>query len=70
MTPIPETHLECRDFGHAWAPTSVHRDADANYLQGMSCRRCGTEKVRKFDQGGYLLGSSRYVYAEGYLVAA
>lgn len=63
MTPI---HLNCRAYGHAWAPLDAYR-IRGGFDQRMRCRDCGAIRHRTLDRYGDVLTSS-YSYADGYLV--
>ncbi|AHG23816.1 hypothetical protein CH25_gp70 [Mycobacterium phage EagleEye] len=63
---VSAKHRMCRVFQHAWEYTTVKRDG-ANYLQGLACIRCGTERFMKIDARTGEAGGSKYKYADGYL---
>lgn len=56
----------CRVFGHAWDYTTVKRDG-GEYVQGLVCIRCTTERFIRIDPRSGETNGSRYTYAEGYL---
>lgn len=61
---VPAIYAMCRTWQHAWDYTSVKRDG-GEYIQGMRCTRCGTEKQVKINaKSGYREGGNRYVYPE------
>jgi hypothetical protein len=60
--------VECRDIQHSyrkWATRWLAQERE--YERQLKCLRCGTIRVQRVSERGYLLGSS-YEYAEGYLV--
>jgi len=62
-------HLQCRDFGHSWRPyTARWAEADKCYESVLRCQRCSTLRLRYLSSRGDLV-SSRYDYADGYLIA-
>ncbi|QLF84599.1 hypothetical protein SEA_GAIL_35 [Mycobacterium phage Gail] len=63
---VAAAHRMCRVFMHAWDYTTVKRDGK-NYLQGLVCIRCGTERFMKIDARTGLPGGNVYKYADGYL---
>ena len=66
---MPDTFLQCRDFGHSWRPHTARALAKRKgYEQTLRCARCLTERRRWIDSRGEII-SSGYEYAEGYLVA-
>lgn len=64
---VKKEHRTCRVYGHAWDFTTVKRE-DQNYLQGLRCLRCSTERFVKINTRTGELGGSRYAYPEGYLL--
>lgn len=56
----------CRTWGHAWDYTTVKR-LGGEYLQGLVCLRCATERFVKINTRTGETSGSRYSYAEGYL---
>ena len=64
---IHAEHRMCRVFQHAWEYTTVAREGK-DYLQGLICIRCGTERIIKINARTGELGGARYRYAEGYLI--
>ncbi|QGH79704.1 hypothetical protein SEA_ANON_33 [Gordonia phage Anon] len=64
---VHEEHRMCRVFQHAWEYTTVKQDG-RNYLQGLRCIRCGTEREMKVNSRTGEAGGSRYKYADGYLM--
>lgn len=63
---VAEEYRMCRVFQHAWDYTTVKRSG-GNYLQGLICIRCGTERFVKIDARTGLSSGSRYTYAPNYL---
>ncbi|AHJ86400.1 hypothetical protein 40AC_36 [Mycobacterium phage 40AC] len=63
---VAAQHRMCRVFMHAWDYTTVKRDG-SNYLQGLVCIRCGTERFMKINAKTGLPGGNKYRYADGYL---
>lgn len=59
-------HRMCRVFGHAWDYTTVKRHG-GEYLQGLVCIRCSTERFIRIDPRSGETKGSRYAYADGYL---
>jgi hypothetical protein len=60
------THLQCRDFGHAWAAYTVERlPQRKRFLETLRCSRCRTHRLRVINHDGTLAGGS-YQYATGY----
>ena len=59
--------LECRDYGHAWAPYEVEKVAARRYLVRLRCSRCETVRSRLMSATGELLRSNVYIYPKGYL---
>jgi hypothetical protein len=65
---MSDSHLLCRDFGHAWRPYTAHWIPQRQqYQEGLRCTRCKTVRLRLISDSGELL-ANRYVYADGYLV--
>jgi hypothetical protein len=65
---MPESHVHCRDYGHAWRPYTASFNArERCYEQSLRCTRCRTIRQRLLDTHGQVL-HSQYVYADGYLV--
>lgn len=63
---VNPNHRMCRVFMHAWDYTTVKKEGK-NFLQGLICIRCGTERWVKINSRTGELGGARYKYAEGYL---
>ncbi|QBJ01121.1 hypothetical protein PBI_ARISSANAE_35 [Mycobacterium phage Arissanae] len=63
---VAASHRMCRVFMHAWDYTTVKRNG-ADYIQGLICMRCGTERFMKINARTGLPGGNVYKYAEGYL---
>ncbi|ASR75850.1 hypothetical protein J4U02_gp003 [Mycobacterium phage Aziz] len=63
---VSPKHRMCRVFGHAWDYTTVQKDA-GNFIQGLVCIRCTTERFMKIDARTGETKGSRYGYADGYL---
>jgi CobQ-like glutamine amidotransferase family enzyme len=62
------THIQCRDFGHAWQPYTVERIPQRKrWAETLRCSRCRTHRVRFITETGALVGST-YRYVEGYRV--
>lgn len=65
---MPETHLHCRDYGHAWRPfTARYVPAERAYEQSLRCSRCKAQRHRLLDSHGSVIRSG-YDYPDGYLV--
>lgn len=66
---MPESHLQCRDFGHSWRPLHVESIPQRSaYLEQLACMRCQTVRNRLIDsRNGHQLSQS-YKYADGYLI--
>lgn len=64
---IHAEHRMCRVFQHAWDYTTVKREGK-DYLQGLICIRCGTERFVRINSRTGEIGGARYKYAEGYLI--
>lgn len=65
---MPESHLHCRDYGHAWRPFNARYLPDEQaYEQVLRCTRCRAQRFRVLDSRGTVL-SSHYAYKRGYLV--
>ena len=65
---MPETHLQCRDFGHSWRSHKATWDPTARcFVTLLRCTRCRTVRERVFDVTGQQI-ESHYLYADGYLV--
>jgi len=61
-------HIQCRDYGHTWAPFTAHRiEGGKGYDQILRCIRCGTHRHRVLDRWGDVLHNT-YAYSDGYLV--
>lgn len=61
---VPIQYAACRSFLHAWEFTTVDRSG-GEYLQGMRCMRCSTEKtVRISARTGLRQGGNKYKYPE------
>lgn len=62
----PDTHLQCRDFGHQWRPFRAYALADAvGYRRVLACMRCGAERSQDITLRGSVL-SAGYAYPSGY----
>lgn len=61
----PEYRM-CRVFGHAWDYTTVKQQG-REYLQGLVCSRCGTERFVRINARSGVTKGSRYSYSDGYL---
>lgn len=59
-------HRMCRVYGHAWDYTTAKR-LGGEYVQGLVCIRCSTERFMKIDSRSGETKGSRYAYADGYL---
>jgi hypothetical protein len=60
--------LECRDFGHAWAPYTARLIGNlGGYEYTLRCGRCLTERYRQIGRTGRLL-QNKYRYEPGYLI--
>ena len=65
---MPESHLHCRDYCHAWRRLSARYVPDQHvYEQDLRCASCKTIRRRLIDERGGLVRSA-YEYAERYLV--
>lgn len=65
---MPDNFVYCRDFGHSWAPKSVHFDDKAKvYDQTLRCGRCKTVRHRLIDSRGRNV-SANYDYPDHYLI--
>jgi len=65
---MPLDHLQCRDWGHSWRPFTAHWvEADKCFESVLRCQRCRSVRIRYLSARGELL-SSRYDYADNYLV--
>jgi hypothetical protein len=63
-------YLRCRTLGHAWDDFIPHGVRPRwGELQTWRCVRCGTERHDTINALG-ALGQRRYVYPEGYQLAA
>ena len=62
-------HRMCRIWGHAWDYTTVKQQG-REYLQGLACIRCGTERYVTINTRTGEAKSARYRYADGYLFTA
>jgi hypothetical protein len=68
VTGMKTEHLQCRDFGHAWAPYTVESVPQRKvYIETLRCDRCHTHRLRIIKRDGSLVGGS-YRYVEGYRV--
>lgn len=64
---IPVHYQACRTFNHAWEFTTVKRDG-REYVQGLRCMRCATERFVKIDARTGEPRGNRYDYPEGYVI--
>jgi hypothetical protein len=65
---MPDEYVQCRDWGHNWAPYTA-RPADYGCFESViRCTRCKTKRTRTIGPRGAVLRSD-YDYADGYLVA-
>lgn len=64
---VPLEYRECRTIQHAWRYTTVEVDG-GDYVQGLGCTRCGTERFVRIDSRTGELHGSRYHYGRGYLL--
>ena len=60
---VAAQYAMCRTWQHAWDYTSVERQG-GEYVQGLRCIRCGTERFVKVDARTGDRGGNRYVYPE------
>lgn len=63
---VHSAHRMCRVFQHAWDYTTVKKDG-GNWLQGLVCIRCGTERFMRINARTGLPEGNKYKYPEGYL---
>lgn len=56
----------CRVIGHAWDYTTVKQDG-REFLQGLVCLRCRTERFLRINARSGVTNGSRYSYSDGYL---
>jgi hypothetical protein len=64
---MPDTHIECRDFGHSWRPLAATWLDGGNLERVLTCARCSTRRYQILDRQGYVL-SGHYAYADHYLI--
>ena len=63
---MPDAHLHCRDYGHAWrAHTARYLTDQRVYEQQLRCTRCRTIRKRLLDRQGDVVRSG-YVYVKDY----
>lgn len=61
--------LQCRSYGHNWAPLSARYVSRYRYYHAvMACVRCNAERHSELSDRGIVLGQW-YVYPEHYLAA-
>lgn len=66
---LPDSYLQCRDFGHLWRPfTARWQPDDSVWERRIRCVRCYTERVQTLSRSGATI-SGHYVYPDGYLHA-
>jgi len=70
-----DTHLECRDFKHAWKWESDFtpvKDPDSKKIVSMwrilKCIRCGTKRYDEYGLPSMERIKSVYYYADGYQI--
>jgi hypothetical protein len=66
-TPLDDTYVRCRSYGHAWdefAPIDLHAPL-YGWRLSLRCLRCQTERHDNLDFKGRVM-SRRYLYADGY----
>lgn len=63
---LPDSYLQCRDFGHTWRPFRASYDAAENgYRRIMRCGRCKAQRSQLLGLDGSIR-SGAYDYADGY----
>jgi hypothetical protein len=67
-TPLDNTYVRCRSYGHAWDEFAPIDLAPPLYGWRLSlrCTRCGTERHDNVDFKGQVMGR-RYLYVDGYM---
>ena len=71
MATFTPKHLECRDLGHAWETSApLERTDEGRYQRQVTCIRCGTTRVDRFNLGHQVVEFSgrTYRYAKDYVV--
>lgn len=63
---LSESHLECRQFGHAWRAYTVDKDGP-RYRVTTICPRCEAKRVQTIDSRGMVVGHTNLRYPDGYL---
>lgn len=64
---IDPRYSTCRTWQHAWEPTTVERRG-GDYVQGLRCLRCTTERFVKVNARTGDRAGNRYLYPEGYVL--
>lgn len=64
---MPQSHMYCRDFGHAWEPHTAHLIRGGGVDQVLRCGRCHSTRHRVLDRRGEQV-TSNYDYVDGYLI--
>ena len=62
---LPTEYATCRTWQHAWEPTTVERKG-GEYIQGLRCIRCTTERFVRVDARTGERAGNRYLYPDGY----
>lgn len=63
----PDEFSTCRTVtGHNWQPFEAAWLQDGTIEQTLGCSRCGSRRTQYLDKRGFLLGSNRYSYPEGF----
>jgi hypothetical protein len=66
-TPLDQTYVRCRSYGHAWdefSPVDMYAPM-YGWRLSLRCIRCQTERHDNMDFQGRVMGR-RYIYPDGY----
>lgn len=60
---VPGEYEECRTWGHTWQKTTLDSNS-IEYIQGMTCRNCGTHRSVRIAKRSGLRSPGGYKYPE------